>query len=63
MPSRHRRNNGRYPVERNPPGSYTSSVPATIMPRAIEKISCCYEKYVVFLKKQRYSTQKLFLIL
>ena len=29
----HRRNNGRYPAESNPPGSYTTSVSATIMSR------------------------------
>ena len=28
----HRRDNGRYPAERNPPGSYTTSVSPTIMP-------------------------------
>ena len=29
----HSRDNGRYPAERNPPGSYTSSVSATIISR------------------------------
>ena len=28
----HRRDNGHYPAERNPPGSYTTSVSATLMP-------------------------------
>ena len=32
MSSWHRRVNGRYPAERNPPGSYATSVSATIMP-------------------------------
>ena len=32
MSSGHRRDNGRYPAEINPPGSYATSVSATIMP-------------------------------
>ena len=32
MSSLHHRDNGRYPAERNPPGSYTTSVSATIRP-------------------------------
>ena len=33
MPSRIRHDNGRYPAEKYPPRSYTSSVLAIIMPR------------------------------
>ena len=33
MSSWHRRDNGRYPRKKYPPGSYTSSISATIMPR------------------------------
>ena len=56
----HRRDNGRYPTERNPPRLYTTSVLATIMPRLYcetEKnkasgdffsLSCCYQKNVIF---------------
>ena len=33
MSSWHRRDNGLYPAETNPPGLYATSVSATIMPR------------------------------
>ena len=59
MLSWHCRDNGRYPAERNPPGSYTTSVSATITPRLYcsnRKIkasgefffSCYYEKRISF---------------
>ena len=79
LTNEHRRDNGHYPAKKNPPESYPSSVSATIMPRlycgnwksklqVTFFLSCCYEKYVFFSSKQRYSTYtllyyKLFLML
>ena len=59
MLSWHRRDNRRYPAERDPSGSYTTSVSATIMPRLycgnwkIKAsgdffLSCCCKKFVIF---------------
>ena len=71
MLSWHGRDNGH--SERNPPGSYTSSVSATTMPRLYygnQKIkasgnffSVAATKYLYFFSKQCYSVEKLFLIL
>ena len=74
MPSWHRCDNGRYPAERDPPGSYDTSVSATIMSRLFcgnWKTKASGDFFLVaamksmynFSFKQRYSTSKLFLIL
>ena len=67
MPSRIRHDNGRYPAEKYPPRSYTSSVLAIIMPRLYcgnSKIKTLGDAFSVaatknmyfFFSKQRYST-------
>ena len=62
----HRCDKGRYLAERNPPGSYTCSVSATIMPRLYcrnwkirasgDFFSVAATKNMYFFSKQRYST-------
>ena len=74
MSSGHRCDNGRYPAERDPPGSYDTSVSATIMSRLFYgnwKLKASDDFFLAaatknmyhFSFKQRYSTKKLFLIL
>ena len=65
MSSWYLRDNGRYPAERNPPESYTTSVSATIIPRLYcgnSKIKASGDFFSVaamrnvFFSKQHYST-------